>query len=130
MTISWCTVMACSICQFCYSGTSSKLVDLSQNCVLESTELILPIPNISWNSRIRIQNSTWRHAREQCCTVKCKKTFCRYKGMICLFIKNISLKRSKAMNYHIMKFHLKLANYFLGHSLSPSPLFWNTGLHV
>ena len=65
--------LVCSICQFCYSGTSSKLFDLSQNCVLESTELILPIPNIWWNSRIRIQNSTWRHAREQCSTVKCKK---------------------------------------------------------
>ena len=67
------TCMVCSICQCCFSGTSSKLFDLSQNCVLESTEMILPIPNISWNSRIRIQNSTWRHAREQCCTVKCKK---------------------------------------------------------
>ena len=47
-------LVACSICQFCYSGTSSKLFDLSQNCVLESTELVLPIPNISWNSRTRI----------------------------------------------------------------------------
>ena len=50
--------------------------------------------------------------------------------MICLFIENISLKRNKAMNYHIMKFHRKHANYFLGHSLSPSGLFWNTGLHI
>ena len=42
------TLMACSICQFCYSGTnvSSKLFDLSQNCVLESTGLVLPIPKI------------------------------------------------------------------------------------
>ena len=44
--------MACSICQICYSGTSSKPFDLSQNCVLESTELVLLIPNILWNSRI------------------------------------------------------------------------------
>ena len=31
-------IMICNglICQFCYSGTSSKLFDLSQNCVLES----------------------------------------------------------------------------------------------
>ena len=48
-------ILVCWICQFCYSGTSSKLFDLSRNCVLESTELILPIPNISWNIRIRIQ---------------------------------------------------------------------------
>ena len=33
--------------------------------------------------------------------------------MLCLFIKNISLKRKKAMNYHVMKFHRKLANFFL-----------------
>ena len=37
--------------------------------------------------------------------------------MICLFIKNKSLKRNKATNCHIMKFHRKLENYFLGHSL-------------
>ena len=46
--------------------------------------------------------------------------------MICLFIKNISLKRKKAMNSHIMEFQRKLTNYFLGHSLLPSSLFWNT----